>query len=83
MPRWTTCPLADRTVELANRIKACPACSRPNWAAAKPQRSVTTLDGVLRLHLQLRSSLAEGSTSDQCRLQTHFNALLHAATGNP
>jgi hypothetical protein len=55
MPRWTARPLADRTLELANGIKACPACSRPNWAAAKPRRSATTLDGVLRLHLQLRS----------------------------
>jgi hypothetical protein len=55
MPRWTARPLADRTLELANCIKACPACSRPTWAAAKPQRSVTTLEGVLRLRLQLRS----------------------------
>jgi hypothetical protein len=55
MPRWTARPLADRTVELANRTKACPACSRPLWAAAKPYRSVTTLAGIVRLHLQLRS----------------------------
>jgi hypothetical protein len=55
MPRWTARPLPDRSLELANSTKACPACSRPTWAAAKPQRSVTTLDGVVRLHLQLRS----------------------------
>jgi hypothetical protein len=55
MPRWTARPLADRTLELANCLKACPACSGPTWAAAKPQRSVTTLDGVVRWHLQLRS----------------------------
>jgi hypothetical protein len=55
MPRWTARPLSDRTLELANATKACPACGGPAWAAAKPQRSVTTLDGVVRLHLQLRS----------------------------
>jgi hypothetical protein len=55
MPRWTARPLSDRTLELANATKVCPACGGPAWAAAKPQRSVTTLDGVVRLHLQLRS----------------------------
>jgi hypothetical protein len=55
MPRWTARPLSDRTLELGNATKACPACGGPAWAAAKPQRSVTTLDGVVRLHLQLRS----------------------------
>jgi hypothetical protein len=55
MPRRTARPLSDRALELANATKACPACGRPAWAAAKPQRSVTTLDGVVRLHLQLRS----------------------------
>jgi hypothetical protein len=55
MPRWTARPLPDRTVELTNRTQVCPTCSRPLWAAAKPYRSVTTLDGIVRLHLQLRS----------------------------
>jgi hypothetical protein len=55
MPRWTARPLSDRTLELANATKACPACGEPAWAAAKPQRSVTTLEGVVRLRLQLRS----------------------------
>jgi hypothetical protein len=55
MPRWTARPLPDRSLELTNATKACPACGGPAWAAAKPQRSVTTLDGVVRLHLQLRS----------------------------
>ena len=55
MPRWTARPLSDRALELANATKTCPACGGPAWAAAKPQRSVTTLDGVVRLHLQLRS----------------------------
>jgi hypothetical protein len=55
MPRRTARPLPDRTLELANRTTACPACSGPLWAAAKPQRSVVTLDGIVRLHLQLRN----------------------------
>jgi hypothetical protein len=55
MPRRTARPLPDRTLELANHTRACPACSGPLWAAAKPQRSVVTLAGIVRLHLQLRS----------------------------
>lgn len=55
MPRWTARPLPDRALELANRTKVCPACSGPLWAAAKPRRSVVTLQGIVRLHLQLRS----------------------------
>jgi hypothetical protein len=55
MPRRIARPLPDRTLELANDIKACPACGGPLWAASKPSRSVVTLDGIIRLRLQLRS----------------------------
>ena len=55
MPRRTARPLPDRTLELPNLTKVCPACCGPLWAAAKPQRSVVTLDGIVRLHLQLRN----------------------------
>jgi hypothetical protein len=55
MPRRTVRPLPDRTLELANDIKACPACGGPLWAAAKPSRSVVTLQGIVRLRLQLRN----------------------------
>jgi hypothetical protein len=55
MPRWTARSLPDRILELANDTKVCPACSGPLWAAAKPSRSVVTLEGIVRLHLQLRS----------------------------
>jgi len=55
MPRRTARPLPDRTLELANSTKVCPACSGPLWAATKPQRSVVTLEGIVRLHLQLRN----------------------------
>jgi hypothetical protein len=55
MPRWTARPLPDRTLEPANDIKVCPACGGVLWAAAKPSRSVVTLEGIVRLHLQLRN----------------------------
>jgi hypothetical protein len=55
MPRWAARPLPDQTRELANSTTICPACSGPLWAAAKPRRSVVTLDGIVRLHLQLRN----------------------------
>src|SRR4051794_21951716 len=54
MPRRTARPLPDRTRELVNNTKVCPACSGPLRAAAKPRRSVVTLEGIVRLHLQLR-----------------------------
>jgi hypothetical protein len=55
MSRWTARPLPDRTLELANSTKVCPGCGGPLWAASKPQRSVVTLDGIVRLRLQLRN----------------------------
>ena len=55
MPRWTARPLPDRTLELANDIKVCPSCGGILWAAAKPSRSVVTLEGIVRLRLQLRN----------------------------
>jgi hypothetical protein len=55
MPRRTARPLPDRTLELAASTRVCPCCGGPLWAAAKPQRSVATLEGVVRLHLQVRS----------------------------
>jgi hypothetical protein len=55
MPRRNARPLPDRTVELTTSTRACPACGGPLWAAAKPRRSVATLEGIVRLHLQVRS----------------------------
>jgi len=55
MPRWTVRPLPERALELTTSTRACPACGSPLWAAAKPQRSVITLQGIVRLHLQLRN----------------------------
>jgi hypothetical protein len=55
MPRRSVRPLPDRTVELSTHIRACPACGGPLWAANKPRRTVTTLDGSVLLRLQVRS----------------------------
>jgi hypothetical protein len=55
MPRRSVRPLPDRTLELATHTRACPACGRPLWAANKPRRTVTTLDGLVLLRLQVRS----------------------------
>ena len=55
MPRRSARPQPDRTLELSTRTRACPICGRPLWAANKPQRTVTTLQGLVRLHLQVRS----------------------------
>src|SRR5436309_2342574 len=55
MPRRTARPLPDRTIELTTSTKACPACGGTLWAAAMARRSVTTLEGVLGLRLQIRT----------------------------
>jgi hypothetical protein len=55
MPRSSLRPLPDRTLELSNHTRDCPACGRPTWAANKPRRTVTTLDGLILLLLQVRS----------------------------
>jgi hypothetical protein len=55
MSRRTARPAPDRIIELTTSTKACPACGGPFWAAAMARRSVTTLDGVLGLPLQIRT----------------------------
>src|SRR5262245_1368951 len=55
MPRRSVRPPADRTLELTTHPRTCPSCGRPLWAANKPHRTVVTLDGLVRLHLQVRS----------------------------
>ena len=54
MPRRSARPRPDRTLELATHTAACPACGGPLWAAAKTRRTVVTLDGLVRLRLQVR-----------------------------
>src|SRR3954454_12822276 len=55
MPRRSLRPLPDRTLELSTHLRDCPACGQRTWAANKPRRTVTTLDGLVRLLLQVRS----------------------------
>ena len=55
MPRRSARHQADRTLELPAQSRACPSCSHPLWAANMAQRTVTTLEGLVRLRLQVRS----------------------------
>jgi hypothetical protein len=55
MPRRSARPQPDRTLDLSTHLRACPACGRPLWAANKPRRTVATLEGLIRLRLQVRS----------------------------
>jgi hypothetical protein len=55
MPRRSARPPADRTLELPTHARACPACAGPLWSAATARRTVVTLEGLLRLRLQVRS----------------------------
>jgi len=47
-------PQPSQTLELPALTLTCPACGGPLWAAYMAQRSVTTLDGIVRLRLQVR-----------------------------
>src|SRR3954465_1814316 len=55
MPRRSARPPADRTLELPTHARACTACAGPLWSAAMARRTVVTLEGLLRLRLQVRS----------------------------
>jgi hypothetical protein len=55
MPRRNTRPQPDRTLELPCQTRACPSCAGPLWAANIAQRTVTTLEGLVRLRLQVRN----------------------------
>jgi hypothetical protein len=54
MPRRSSRPQPDRTVDLSTPTRDCPACGRVLWAANKPRRTVVTLDGLVQLRLQVR-----------------------------
>jgi hypothetical protein len=58
MPRRSTRPQPDRTLDLACQTRACPSCAGPLWAADIARRTVTTLDGIVRLHLRVRNCRA-------------------------
>src|SRR5437763_16479489 len=54
MPRRTARPQPTRELELTTSTRRCPGCDGPLWAAYKTRRTVSTLDGVLRLGVQVR-----------------------------
>jgi Transposase, Mutator family len=55
MPRRSTRPPAHRTLNLSTETRACPFCAGPLWSAATARRTIVTLEGLLRLRLQIRS----------------------------
>lgn len=55
MPRRSARPQPEQTLDLATVTRDCPACGGKLWAANKPQRTVVTLNGLVRLRLQVRS----------------------------
>ncbi len=54
MPRVTGRPKPEREIELTAAARACPICGGPLWAAYKSHRVVITLDGPIRLAIQVR-----------------------------
>src|SRR3954470_13000880 len=54
MARRTTRPQPTRHLELPASVRICPECGGPLWAAYRSRRTVTTLDGVVRLGIQVR-----------------------------
>src|SRR4051794_26143014 len=54
MPRRTARPQPARELELTTPTRRCPGCDGPLWAAYKNRRTVVTLDGVVRLAVQVR-----------------------------
>jgi hypothetical protein len=54
MARRTARPRPDQTLELPTLTRVCPARGGSLWAAYRTQRTVTALDGTVRLGLQVR-----------------------------
>jgi hypothetical protein len=54
MPRLTGRPKPDREIELTAATRDCPLCGGPLWAAYKSHRVVVTLEGPIRLAIQVR-----------------------------
>src|SRR3954470_5468217 len=55
MPRRSARPRPDRALELATNTRDCPACGHVLWAANKPRWTIVTVEGLIRLRLQVRS----------------------------
>src|SRR3982751_2830301 len=54
MPRRTARPNPTREIDLPAATRVCPGCSGPLWAAYTSHRAVATLDGLVRLAIQVR-----------------------------
>ena len=54
MARRTARPVPDQQLALTTLTTECPACGRPLWAAYTNRRTVVTLDGPVRLVVQVR-----------------------------
>ena len=54
MARRTARPEPTRQVDLPALTRICPECGGPLWAAYKTRRTAITLDGTVRLGLQVR-----------------------------
>src|SRR4051812_4208173 len=54
MKRRTARPEPARELELTTATRRCPGCDGPLWAAYKNRRTVVTLDGLVRLAVQVR-----------------------------
>src|SRR5262245_58530012 len=57
MARTTPRPTPTTTQTLYPQVRHCPACGETMWAAYHNYRTITTLDAVLRLTLQIRRCL--------------------------
>jgi hypothetical protein len=60
MTRRIARPHPTRELELTTSTRRCPGCDGPLWAAYKNRRTVVTLDGVVRLAVQVRRCRATG-----------------------
>ena len=54
MARRTSRPKPPRELDLPALTRACLGCGGPLWAAYKTRRTAITLDGTVRLSLQVR-----------------------------
>src|SRR5919198_2140358 len=57
MARTTSRPPSTLTQTLQTIVRQCPCCGEPMWAAYHNYRTLTTLEAIIRLTLQIRRCL--------------------------
>ena len=57
MARTTPRPPPTLTQTLQTIVRHCPCCGEPMWAAYHNYRTITTLEAIMRLTLQIRRCL--------------------------